>query len=66
VFVVKGPIVLVCVSCTSEPVHVLEQQLGYMHAQIISILTSGVNRILINKPNVDVRNLLGGETVSWN
>jgi len=60
VFVVKGPIYLVCVSRTGEPVAQLAEQLRYMHSQIISILTAGVNRIFSKRAQFDIRNLLSG------
>eukprot|EP01104_Vermistella_antarctica_P004337 TRINITY_DN14808_c0_g1_i1.p1 TRINITY_DN14808_c0_g1~~TRINITY_DN14808_c0_g1_i1.p1 ORF type:complete len:551 (+),score=107.68 TRINITY_DN14808_c0_g1_i1:170-1822(+) len=60
VFMTKGPIYLVCVSNTREPFSQLEQQLTYLHSQIISIVTAGVERILETKRSFDLRNLLGG------
>eukprot|EP01117_Protostelium_nocturnum_P009021 TRINITY_DN3237_c0_g1_i2.p1 TRINITY_DN3237_c0_g1~~TRINITY_DN3237_c0_g1_i2.p1 ORF type:complete len:373 (-),score=90.72 TRINITY_DN3237_c0_g1_i2:84-1202(-) len=60
VFVVKGSIIFVGVSRTDEPISNLVNQLNYVHAQIISILTAGVNGIFDRKPNYDLRSLLGG------
>jgi len=60
VFLVKGPIILVCISKSGEPVAHLEQQLNYVHSQVISILTSGVNQIFERRAHFDLRSLLGG------
>ena len=60
VFLVKGPIYLVCVARTGEPVSQLLDQLQYMHSQIISVLTAGVNRIFSKRAQFDIRNLLAG------
>ena len=60
VFVLKGPIYLVSVSKTGEPVSQLSQQLNYMYSQIISILTGRIVSILEKKAYFDIRNLLGG------
>jgi len=71
VFVVKGPLVLVSVAKTMEPVAPIVQQLNYMHAQIISLLTSGVNQIFDRRAHYDLRALLGGadkfmdNLISW-
>ena len=45
VFVLRGPLYLVAVSSTGETVEHLWRQLGLLHAQIISILTSKVDQI---------------------
>ena len=60
VFVLKGPIYLVSVSKTGEPVSQLSQQLNYMYSQIISILTGRIVSILEKRAQFDIRNLLGG------
>jgi len=60
VFLVKGPIILVSISKTGEPVSQLIQQLNYVHSQVISILTAGVNQIFERRAYFDLRALLGG------
>jgi hypothetical protein len=57
---VKGSLVLVSVSKTGEPVPQLLSQLNYVHSQVLSMLTSGVNNIFDKRPYFDLRNLLGG------
>ncbi len=64
VFLVKGPLILVAVSRTGEPVSQLIQQLTYVHSQIISILTAGVNQIFEKRAHFDLRSLLGGNSIS--
>jgi len=58
VFLLKGNIYLVAVSQTTESIAQLKRDLEYMHSQICSVLTSGVNKILDSKPQFDLRNLL--------
>ena len=60
VFVLRGSLYLVAVSSTGEPVEHLWRQLGLLHAQIISILTSQVEKMFQRNPAYDVRGLLGG------
>ncbi|KAJ5067507.1 sand protein-related [Anaeramoeba ignava] len=60
VFVIKGPIYLVCVSKTGEPVSQLTKQLNFLYGQIISILTNRAIEILKKKPHYDLRILLAG------
>ena len=60
VFVLRGPLYLVAVSSTGETVEHLWRQLGLLHAQIISILTSKVDQIFQRNASFDVRGLLGG------
>ncbi|KAL6064798.1 Vacuolar fusion protein MON1 A, variant 3 [Balamuthia mandrillaris] len=59
VFLFKGPLYLVAVSKTPEPAWELERQLEYIHSQIISSLTSGVNKIYKTRPHFDIRDLQG-------
>ena len=60
VFVLRGALYLVAVSSTGETVEHLWRQLGLLHAQIISILTSKVDQIFQRNASFDVRGLLGG------
>ncbi|KAK7402124.1 hypothetical protein VNO78_14143 [Psophocarpus tetragonolobus] len=75
VFLVKGPIYLVCISCTEEPYESLRGQLELIYGQMIVILTKSVNRCFEKNPKFDMTPLLGGtDTVfsslihsfSWN
>ncbi|GAB4859222.1 Vacuolar fusion protein mon1 [Ancistrocladus abbreviatus] len=75
VFLVKGPIYLVCISCTEEPFESLTGQLELIYGQMILILTKSVNRCFEKNPNFDMTPLLGGTDVvfsslihsfSWN
>lgn len=61
VFSVKGPIILVAVSSTREPLSFLNKQLSYVYSQIVSVLTlSQVTRIFEERRNYDLRRLLTG------
>ncbi|KAF2321762.1 hypothetical protein GH714_002542 [Hevea brasiliensis] len=75
VFLVKGPIYLVCISCTEEPYESLKGQLELIYSQMILILTKSVNRCFEKNPKFDMTPLLGGTDVvfsslihsfSWN
>ncbi|PKI51970.1 hypothetical protein CRG98_027622 [Punica granatum] len=75
VFLVKGPIYLVCISCTEEPYDSLRGQLELIYGQMILILTKSVNRCFEKNPKFDMTPLLGGTDVvfsslihsfSWN
>ncbi|KAH6766275.1 SAND family protein [Perilla frutescens var. hirtella] len=75
VFLVKGPIYLVCISCTEEPYESLKGQLELLHGQMILILTKSVNRCFEKNPKFDMTSLLGGtdavfssliHSFSWN
>ncbi|PSR89966.1 Vacuolar fusion protein MON1 A like [Actinidia chinensis var. chinensis] len=75
VFLVKGPIYLVCISCTGEPYESLRGQLELIYGQMILILTKSVNRCFEKNPKFDMTPLLGGTDVvfsslihsfSWN
>ncbi|PON76800.1 Vacuolar fusion protein MON [Parasponia andersonii] len=63
VFLVKGPIYLVCISCTEEPYDSLRGQLELMYGQMILILTKSVNRCFEKNPKFDMTPLLGGTDV---
>ncbi|GER57722.1 vacuolar fusion protein mon1 [Striga asiatica] len=75
VFLVKGPIYLVCISCTEEAYESLRGQLELLYGQMILILTKSVNRCFERNPKFDMTSLLGGTDVvfsslihsfSWN
>ncbi|KAL2471214.1 SAND family protein [Abeliophyllum distichum] len=75
VFLVKGPIYLVCISCTEEPFESLRGQLELLYGQMILILTKSVNRCFEKNPKFDMTHLLGGtdavfssliHSFSWN
>ncbi|GLT33797.1 hypothetical protein SLA2020_083580 [Shorea laevis] len=75
VFLVKGPIYLVCISCTEEPYESLRGQLELIYGQMIVILTKSINRCFEKNPKFDMTPLLGGTDVvfsslihsfSWN
>ncbi|KAL5565677.1 hypothetical protein UlMin_028841 [Ulmus minor] len=75
VFLLKGPIYLVCISCTEEPYESLRGQLELIYGQMILILTKSVNRCFEKNPKFDMTPLLGGTDVvfsslihsfSWN
>ncbi|XVE59096.1 hypothetical protein DITRI_Ditri05aG0017700 [Diplodiscus trichospermus] len=75
VFLVKGPIYLVCISCTEEPFESLKGQLELIYGQMILILTKSINRCFEKNPKFDMTPLLGGTDVvfsslihsfSWN
>ncbi|KAK6936048.1 FUZ/MON1/HPS1, first Longin domain [Dillenia turbinata] len=75
VFLVRGPIYLVCISCTEEPYDALRGQLELIYGQMILILTKSVNRCFEKNPKFDMTPLLGGTDVvfsslihsfSWN
>jgi hypothetical protein len=58
--VTRGALYLVAVSRTGEPVEHIWRQLGFLHSQIISILTSQVNKMFQRNASFDLRGLLGG------
>ncbi|XP_040382936.1 vacuolar fusion protein MON1 homolog isoform X2 [Oryza brachyantha] len=60
VFLVKGPIYLVCISCTEESYEGLRGQLELMYGQTLLILTKSVNRCFEKNPKFDMAPLLGG------
>ncbi|KAF4356410.1 hypothetical protein F8388_013275 [Cannabis sativa] len=60
VFLVKGPIYLVCISCTEEPYESLKGQLEFMYGQMILILTKSVNKCFEKNSKFDMTSLLGG------
>ncbi|XP_075519917.1 vacuolar fusion protein MON1 homolog [Primulina tabacum] len=75
IFLLKGPIYLVCISCTEEPYESLRGQLELLYGQMILILTKSVNRCFEKNPKFDMTSLLGGtdtifssliHSFSWN
>ncbi|KAH7561050.1 hypothetical protein JRO89_XS10G0163300 [Xanthoceras sorbifolium] len=60
VFLVKGPIYLVCISCTEDPYESLRGQLELIYGQMIVILTKSVNRCFEKNSKFDMTPLLGG------
>ncbi|KAM7279858.1 hypothetical protein ACFE04_006992 [Oxalis oulophora] len=75
VFLVKGPIYLVCISCTEEPYESLKGQLELLYGQMLVILTKSIDRCFKKNPKFDMTPLLGGTDVvfsslihsfSWN
>ncbi|XP_010542593.1 PREDICTED: protein SAND [Tarenaya hassleriana] len=63
VFLVKGPIYLVCISCTDETYESLRGQLDLLYGQMILILTKSINRCFEKNPKFDMTLLLGGTDV---
>eukprot|EP00466_Bigelowiella_natans_P013333 jgi/Bigna1/75391/fgenesh1_pg.34_\ len=59
VFLVQGPIYLVAISCTGESEAQLKIQLEHVHLQIMSILTGSIHNTLRNRPQYDIRGLMG-------
>ncbi|PWA88841.1 Vacuolar fusion protein MON1 [Artemisia annua] len=75
VFLVKGPIYLVCISCTEEPYESLRGQLELLYGQMILILTRSIDRCFEKNSKFDMTPLLGGtdsvfssiiHSFSWN
>ncbi|KAF8396733.1 hypothetical protein HHK36_018363 [Tetracentron sinense] len=60
IFLVKGPIYLVCISCTEERYEALRGQLELIYGQMLLILTKSVNRCFEKNPKFDMKPLLGG------
>jgi hypothetical protein len=66
VFLIRGPIYLISVSRTLEPVAHLARQLQFVYTQLVSILTrKGLEHVFKKRHGFDLRNLLGnsGEQV---
>ncbi|CDY15738.1 BnaC04g15860D [Brassica napus] len=75
VFLVKGPIYLVCISCTDETYEYLRGQLDLLYGQMILILTNSIDRCFEKNANFDMAPLLNGtdavfsslvHSFSWN
>uniref|UniRef100_A0A0D6R108 Vacuolar fusion protein MON1 homolog n=1 Tax=Araucaria cunninghamii TaxID=56994 RepID=A0A0D6R108_ARACU len=63
VFSVKGPIYLVCISCTEEPFQALRVQLEFLYGQMLLILTNSIEKYFRKNAKFDMRPLLGGTDV---
>ena len=59
VFIERGPLYLVAVAATGEPVAALAQQLSLLHSHLVAILTDGFDRTLARNPRFEPRRLLG-------
>ncbi|CAE7946470.1 Vacuolar fusion protein MON1-like A [Symbiodinium microadriaticum] len=59
-FLERGPLWLVCISCSGDLYGDMVCLLERVHMQIITILTAGIERTLVSRPNYDMRGLLGG------
>ena len=66
VFLMRGPIYLICISNTGESALQLTSQLSFLYDQIRSILTGGIIQILESTPQYDLRNLMGGAELLLN
>ncbi|CAN8285543.1 unnamed protein product [Cochlearia groenlandica] len=75
VFLVKGPIYLVCISCTNETYEYLRGQLDLLYGQMILILTKSIDKCFAKNSKFDMTPLLGGtdavfsslvHSFSWN
>ncbi|KAF9978867.1 Vacuolar fusion protein mon1b [Actinomortierella ambigua] len=64
VFLLKPPLYLLCVSRSGESESQLRDQLGYLYAQIISVLTHAqMTRIFEQRNNFDLRGLISGTEI---
>ena len=64
VFLIKLPLILVCVSSTAETIQQIKLHLRYVYNTIISVITlSQLNRIYAQQKNFDLRRLLTGINV---
>ncbi|KAH7437846.1 hypothetical protein KP509_05G092100 [Ceratopteris richardii] len=75
VFMVKGPIYLVSISSTDEPLRALRRQLDLLHGQLLLILTKSLEKCFLKNAKFDLGSLLGGtqnvfssliHSFSWN
>jgi hypothetical protein len=64
-FLARGPLTLAAVCATGEPETLLRRQLHLLHANVLAILTSGVEKALTKSPKFDARHLLGGTDVAF-
>ncbi|KAF9157332.1 Vacuolar fusion protein mon1b [Actinomortierella ambigua] len=64
VFLLKPPLYLLCVSRSGESEAQLRDQLGYLYAQIISVLTHAqMTKIFEQRNNFDLRGLISGTEI---
>jgi len=66
VFLEKGPLWLVCVSRCGDTYPDLTRLLDRVYQQVITILTTRIERTLQERPNYDMRGLLGGTEIVVN
>lgn len=59
-FLERGPLWLVCISRCGDTFRDLVRLLDRVYLQVITILTKGVEMTLQERPNYDMRSLLGG------
>ena len=64
VFLCTQALYYVCVSRKQESVEAIYQQLDMLHSKVISTLTNNITTMLMNRPNYDARNLMGGTHAS--
>ena len=64
VFLCTEALWYVCISRTGESLFALTKQLEMIHLKIISTLTDNITTMLMNRPNYDARNLMGGTDVA--
>ncbi|CDR97079.1 Trafficking protein Mon1, putative [Babesia bigemina] len=60
VYLDRGPLCYFGIGPKGESPLMVYKVLSYLHLQILSILTRGVERVLLKRPSYDVQNLLGG------
>mmetsp|Transcript_31140 Transcript_31140/g.69220 ORF Transcript_31140/g.69220 Transcript_31140/m.69220 type:complete len:674 (+) Transcript_31140:208-2229(+) len=60
VFLCKGPVYLVATSNLGEPIVTLQRQLELLYKQIILVVTTGLERIMLRNAAYDARELLQG------
>ena len=63
VFLLKGPVYLVCVTRTDEPHEYVRTQLECLYSQVIFLLTSKAIEVLETNPSYDLRILLDDSTL---
>lgn len=66
VFLCTQALYYVCVCRKPESIEMIYQQLGMLHSKVISTLTNNITTMLMNRPNYDARNLMGGTHTSLN
>ena len=61
VFLLRGPLIIAAMCCTRDTRADVVRVLDYVHAQIVSVLTtSSINKIYEQRPDFDLRGLLTG------
>ena len=64
VFLCTQALYYVCVCKKQESIEAIFQQLDMLHSKVISTLTNNITTMLMNRPNYDARNLMGGTHAS--